>query len=77
MGGLPWGTVSGRGNGKGANLLEDGIEHGHVVGLALVGVGEEEVGLVGEELGNGDLLHPQDEVRLAQVCDHLGSGLTR
>jgi len=60
---------------KGEDLVEDRVEHGHIVRLALVGVGEEEVRLVGDQLGDGDLLDTENEIRLAQITHHLGSSL--
>ena len=56
-------------------LLKNGIEHGHVVVLALVRVREEEVRLVWDQLGNGNLLDPEDQIRPTQVSNNLRSSL--
>ena len=54
-----------------SDLLEQGVQQGHVGLLGLDGVGEEGVGLVGLQQVDGDGLHPQDEGRLRDVLlDH-------
>jgi hypothetical protein len=59
---------------QGAALLQQRGEHGHVVGLPLDRVGEEEVGLSRpEELGR-DLLHAEHDVGRGHVVDETRAG---
>jgi len=60
---------------QGAAEVEDPSEHGHVVGLTLDDVGEEDVGLVGKQELTGDLLDAEDDLGGGQLFGHGGPGL--
>jgi hypothetical protein len=57
-----------------AGKVHEPFQHGHVVGLALDGVGEEEVGAAFPEYLLGHLFDPDDHVAGGEILAYGGSG---
>ncbi|MDQ7088337.1 MAG: hypothetical protein Q9Q13_11010 [Acidobacteriota bacterium] len=60
---------------EGRALVDDPAQHGHVVGLRLVGVGEEDIGPVGLEAVRGHFLDAEDDRAGVDRLVDLGPGV--
>ncbi len=59
-----------------AYLVQNILQHRHVLLLALVSVRKEEIGLLWQQVLNEDFLDAQNDIRLAQVIANNGTSLT-